>query len=34
MDNKKFEDINGTIMIGGVVIIAAGVSALTNNSDK
>ena len=26
--------INGTILIGGVVIIAAGVSALTNNSDK
>ncbi|MBF1187612.1 MAG: hypothetical protein HXM02_06045 [[Eubacterium] sulci] len=26
--------INGTIMIGGVVIIAAGVSTLTNNSDK
>lgn len=26
--------INGTILIGGVVIIAAGVSTLTNNSDK
>lgn len=26
--------INGTILIGGVIIIAAGVSTLTNNSDK
>lgn len=26
--------INGTILIGGVVIIAAGVLTLTNNSDK
>lgn len=26
--------INGTILIGGVVIIEAGVSTLTNNSDK
>ena len=26
--------INGTILIGGVVIIASGVSTLTNNSDK
>lgn len=26
--------INRTILIGGVVIIAAGVSTLTNNSDK
>ena len=26
--------INGTILIGGVVIITAGVSTLTNNSDE
>lgn len=26
--------INGTIVVGGVVIVTAGVLALTNNSDK